>query len=107
MAMYGYTLHFPAPIEAYLAMHTAVLDVIADQGGGDGLLLHFAYPTDQGFDLTEVWESKEQLDTFNRDVFPEAMSRAGMPTDGPQLVPDEFTPAAVMTPRAFTSDATT
>ena len=103
--MYGYTLHFPAPIEAYLALHKAVLEVLSEEGGGDGLLLHFAYPTDQGFDLTEVWESKEHLDAFNRDVFPRAMSRAGLPAGGPQLVPDEFTPAAVMTPRAFNSDA--
>ncbi|GAA2022558.1 hypothetical protein GCM10009740_09450 [Terrabacter terrae] len=66
--MYGYTLHFPAPIEAYLAMHQAVLQVLAEEGGGDGLLVHVAYPTDRGFDLTEVWESKEHLDAFNREV---------------------------------------
>ncbi|GAA1984687.1 hypothetical protein GCM10009817_27650 [Terrabacter lapilli] len=105
--MYGYTLHFPAPIEAYRAMHKAVLEVVAEEGGGDGLLLHVAYPTDRGFDLTEVWESKENLDTFNRDVLPKAMSRAGLPADAPQPEPDEFTPAAVMTPRAFNSDAVT
>ena len=103
--MYGYTMHFAAPIEAYLAMHKAVLDVLAEEGGGDGLLLHVAYPTDRGFDLTEVWESKESLDTFNRDVFPKAMSRAGLPVDGPLPASDEFTPAAVMTPHAFNSDA--
>ena len=103
--MYGYVLHFPAPIEAYLAMHQAVLDVMSEDGEVDGLILHFAHPTEQGFDLTEVWESKEQLDAFNRDVFPKAMARAGLPTDGPQPEPVEFTPAVVMTPRAFSSDA--
>src|SRR3954453_19737565 len=103
--MYGYTVHFPAPIDAYRAMHLAVLEVIDEEGGGEGLLLHFAYPTEQGFDLTEVWESKEHLDSFNRDVFPKAMSRAGLPVDGPQLELDEFTPAAVMTPRAFNSES--
>ena len=103
--MYGYTLHFPAPVEVYLAMHKAVLEVVEEEGEAAGLILHFAYPTDQGFDLTEVWESKEHLDTFTRDVFPRAMARAGLPADGPQPPPDEFTPAAVMTPRAFNSDA--
>lgn len=103
--MYGYTLHFPAPIHAYLAMHKAVLEVVAEEGDADGLLLHFAYPTDQGFDLTEVWESKAHLDTFNRDVLPKAMALAGLPTDMPLPPSDEFTPAAVMTPRAFSSDA--
>jgi len=105
--MYGYTLHFPAPIEAYRAMHKAVLEVVAEEGGGDGLLLHVAYPTDAGFDLTEVWEAKENLDTFNRDVLPKAMSRAGLPADARQPAPEEFTPDAVMTPRAFNSDAVT
>jgi hypothetical protein len=103
--MYGYTLHFPAPINAYRAMHQAVLEVVDEEGGGDGLLLHLAYPTEQGFDLTEVWESKEHLDAFNREVLPKAMARAGLPTDGPQPARDEFTPTTVMTPRPFTSDA--
>ncbi|WP_374971246.1 hypothetical protein [Terrabacter sp. BE26] len=103
--MYGYVLHFPAPIDAYLAMHKAVLETLSEDGGGEGLLVHFAYPTEQGFDLTEVWESKDQLDAFNRDVFPKAMARAGLTMDGAQPTPVEFEPAAVMTPRAFNSDA--
>jgi hypothetical protein len=103
--MYGYTVHIPAPIEVYQTMHRAVLQVMDEEGGGDGLVLHLAYPTDAGFDLTEVWESKEDLDAFNRDVFPKAMARAGLPIDGPPAEPVEFMPAAVMTPRAFAFDA--
>jgi hypothetical protein len=102
--MYGYTLHVPLPIDAYRAIHKAVLDILEEEGGGDGLVLHYAYPTDQGFDLTEVWASKEDLDKFNREVFPKAMARIGMPMDGPQPEPVEFTPAAVLTPRAFNSE---
>lgn len=105
--MYGYTLHVPAPIDAYRAMHEAVLAVLKEEGGGEGLVLHIAYPTEEGFDLIEVWESKEHFDTFNRDVFPQAMARAGVPADGPQPKPVEFTPTAVMAPRAFNSDAAT
>src|SRR4051794_32090933 len=103
--MYGYTMHIPEPIAVYHSTHKAVLEVMDEEGGGDGLVLHLAYPTDQGFDLTEVWESKEQFDAFNRDVFPKAMARAGMRTDGPQPEPIEFDPAGVVTPRTFTSDA--
>ena len=99
--MYGYTMRVPAPIEAYLAMHQAVLDALDAGGGGEGLVLHFAYPTDQGFDLTEIWESREQFDTFNRDVFPKAMAQAGVSMDGPPPEPIEFSPAAVVTPGAF------
>jgi quinol monooxygenase YgiN len=103
--MYGYTVRVPAPIEAYQATHQAVVEVVNEEGGGEGLLLHLAYGSDGGFTLTEVWESKEHLDAFNRDVLPKAMARAGIPTDGaePELV--EFTPVGVLTPHAFTTDA--
>jgi hypothetical protein len=94
--LYGYTMHIPAPIKVYQAMHKAVLEVLEEDGGGEGLVLHLAYPTQAGFDLTEVWESKEDLVTFNRDVFPKAMARAGIPMEGPSPTLFEFTPAAVM-----------
>jgi hypothetical protein len=62
---------------------------------------------DGGCDLTEVWESKEQLDAFNETVFPKAMARAGMPVDGPQPPTVELDPLSVVTPRPFISDAAT
>jgi hypothetical protein len=103
--MYGYTMHVPAPIETYHAIHEAVGEVVGEHGGGEGLVLHLAYATDRGFDLTEVWESKEQLDAFNHDVFPQAMARAGVQMDGPEPETLEFEPAAVMAPRAYPPDA--
>jgi hypothetical protein len=103
--MYGYTLDVPAPIEAYRATHQAILEVVDEEGGGEGLVLHFAYPTDEGFALTEVWESKDQLDAFNQNVLPKAMARAGVAMDGPQPEPVEFPPASVWIPAAFNSDA--
>jgi hypothetical protein len=81
------------------------MEVVNEEGGGEGLLLHLAYASDGGFTLTEVWESKEQLDAFNRDVLPKAMARAGVAMDGPQPEPVEFIPAGVMTPGPFMSDA--
>ena len=103
--MYGYTMHVAAPIEAYEAMHDAVTAFVAEeQGGVEGLILHLAYATDRGFDLTEVWESREQFEAFSRDVFPRALARAGVSMVGPEPEVVEFDPAAVMTPQAFTSD---
>jgi hypothetical protein len=102
--MYGYTMHVPAPIDAYDAMHKAVMEVAEEGGGVEGLILHLAFSTDQGFDLIEVWETKEHFDAFSRDVFPKAMARAGVPLYGSQPEPFEFVPAGVVTPRAFTSD---
>lgn len=101
--MYGYTIHVPQPIDAYRAMHKAVLEVLEEDGGAEGLLLHLAYATDSGFDLTEVWDAKEQFDAFNRDVFPRAMARAGLRMDGPPPEPVEFDPAGVVTQRVLTS----
>ncbi|GAB3888290.1 hypothetical protein [Terrabacter terrigena] len=105
--MYGYQLHVPAPIDVYLAMHRAVQEVLDEEGDSEGLLVHFAYPVHDGFSLVEVWETKEQLETFNREVFPKAMSRAGLSMGDAQPEPVEFTPAVLMTPRAFSSDAAT
>jgi hypothetical protein len=102
--MYGYTLHVPAPIEAYRALHDAVQAVVAEDGGAEALILHLAYATDSGFDLTEVWESKADLERFDREVFPKALARSGVPMDGPQPEPVEFVPAAVITARTFDSD---
>ena len=103
--MYGYTTHVPAPAAAYRALHQAVLDVVAEEGGVEGLILHLAYETAEGFDLTEVWESKEQLDAFNATVFPKAAARAGVLMDGPPPETVEFDPIGVMTPQVFSSDA--
>ena len=103
--MYGYQVHVPAPIDVYLAMHRAVLEVMSEDGEVEGLLVHYAYPSADGFDLVEVWESKEQLDAFNREVFPKAIERAGIPMGERQPEPVEFTPTVVMTPRVFSSDA--
>jgi hypothetical protein len=101
--MYGYTMHIPAPIDVYHATHQAVLDVVREEGGGDGLVLHLAYATAEGFDLTEVWASKEHFDAFNRDVFSKALARAGMSQAGPPSQPIEFIPAGVVTPGPFSS----
>jgi hypothetical protein len=51
-----------------------------------------------------VWESKEQFDAFNREVFPKAMARAGVPMEGPEPELVEFDPVGVIAPRAFTTD---
>lgn len=102
--MYGYTMHIPAPAEVYRAMHEAVMAVVGEEGGGEGLILHLACETDRGCDLTEVWESKEQLDAFNATVFPKAMARAGLTMDAspPEVV--ELDPLVVFTPGSFNSD---
>ena len=60
--MYSISYQVPAPIEAYDALHAAVTGVTASDG--EGLLVHIARPTEQGFEIIEVWESREHFGAF-------------------------------------------
>jgi hypothetical protein len=55
-----------APVETYDAVHAAVLERTGT--AVDGLLLHLARPTADGFQVTEVWESREEWERANREV---------------------------------------
>jgi hypothetical protein len=99
--MYGYVLRSQEPIQAYNALHKEVVDLVGTDDP-EGLLVHIAYPTDQGYDMLEVWEAKDQLDAFNRDIVSQAFQRLGIPMDGPQPKVVEFEPVEVITPRAYT-----
>jgi hypothetical protein len=96
--MYGITNHVAAPVEAYQAVHRAVMEVVAEQGGGDGLVLHLAYATEEGFDVLEVWDSRVEADAFYGTIMPIAMERAGLPSDGPAPRTEEFRPIGVLVP---------
>lgn len=98
--MYGITTHVSAPSDTYHAVHRAVMSVAEEQGAGEGLVLHLAYATDDGFDILEVWESREYADAFNATVMPAAMERAGLPTDGAEPRVEEFDPIGVLVPVA-------
>lgn len=98
--MYGVTTHVPVPSEAYHAIHRAVMSVVEEQGGAEGLVLHLARATEEGFDVVEVWESREHADAFNETVMPIALERAGVPTDGPAPRVEEFDPLGVLVPAA-------
>src|SRR5680860_618483 len=102
--MFGYTMHIPAPPEVYRALHKAGVEVVDEDGGGDGLLLHLVDETDGGGDRTEVGESKEQPADLNGAVSPKAVARSGVPMDGSLPQPVEFDPIVMVTPRPFTSD---
>jgi len=63
---YGITTRVPAPIAMYDAVHSAVL---ARTGTDvDGLLVHIGRATPEGFEVIEVWQSRDHFDQYNRDV---------------------------------------
>jgi hypothetical protein len=94
--VYGYIMRTEQPIEAYHRLHRVVVDL----AGSDprGLRVHFAYPTERGYDMVEVWESKDQVEAFNRDIVNKAFERLGISMDGPPPEIIEFEPVEVITP---------
>ena len=64
-------------------------------------VLHIGRASEDGFEIIEVWETKKQADTFNRDVGWAAMKRAGIPDDGPRPEVIEFATRAVLTVKPY------
>jgi hypothetical protein len=63
--MYGVISTVPAPVEMYDTIHTELGKRV---GFIDGLLVHVGRATTDGFEVLEVWESKEQYDRSNTEV---------------------------------------
>ena len=56
---YGVVYTVPAPIEVYDAIHAEAM-----KQPSDGLMMHLARKVHGGFQVIEVWESKEKHDRF-------------------------------------------
>ena len=64
--MYGVITTVPAPVEMYDGMHA---EMIKRAGPSiEGLLAHVGRATTDGFQIVEVWESKEHYDRANTDI---------------------------------------
>jgi hypothetical protein len=98
---YGLTYTATAPIEVYEAIHAEVLREQGDRPAR-GLLVHFARPTATGFQLTEIWETREDLEAYNREVVDPVMQRlsaAGGAAPPPPAV-EEFEVHGLLLPTA-------
>jgi hypothetical protein len=97
--MYGVLSRVPAPVEMYDALHAEVLR--RGEGKGDGLLFHVARATDDGFEVVEVWESREHFERFNRNVVGPVMADlAPGPPPAPGQGYDEFEVRGLVLPSA-------
>jgi hypothetical protein len=96
---HGLVMDVPAPIEFYDAVHAEVARRSA--GVADGLLLHVGRATSGGFQVWEVWESKEKCDRFFAEVVLPATASvsAGQEPSG-QPVVEEFEPRGLIAPSA-------
>ena len=96
---HGLVVDFPGPIEFYDALHAEVKRRSA--GTADGLLLHVGRATTGGFQMLEIWESKEKFERFFGEVVLPAME-AVSPERSPssQPVMEEFEPRGLVVPSA-------
>jgi len=63
----------PAPIEMYDASHAAVREVVGEDD--IGLVVHIARETDAGFEIVEIWRSKEAFESFYLEIWPKAAAK--------------------------------
>ena len=62
----GIVTDVAAPIAFYDAVHA---EVLRRAGSAlDGLLVHLARPTTGGFQVVEVWRSREDLERYDREL---------------------------------------
>jgi hypothetical protein len=63
---HGVIMTVAGSVSAYDQIHAAALMLTG--GMLDGLLLHIGRETKDGFQITEVWESKEQCERCNHEI---------------------------------------
>jgi hypothetical protein len=71
---HGIVATVPAPIDMYEAVNAQVTEKVGE-GAPDGLLVHIARMTTEGFQVIEVWESKQQCDEFQDTVLAPIIDR--------------------------------
>jgi len=97
--MYGVLSRVPAPAEMYDAMHDEILR--RGEGKGEGLVVHVTRATSDGFEILEVWESREHFERFNREVVGPVMADlAPGPPPAPGQGIDEFDVRGLVVPSA-------
>ena len=63
---WGLITDVAAPAEVYDAMHARLMDLTG--GTADGLLVHVARATETGFQIVDVWESREQFERYQTEL---------------------------------------
>jgi hypothetical protein len=96
---HGLVMNVPARIEFYDALHAEVAR--HSPAGVDGLLLHVGRATGDGFQVLEIWESKEKCDRFFAEVVgPAVASVSGGQAPPGEPVMEEFEPRGLIIPSA-------
>jgi hypothetical protein len=96
---YGVIVTMPCPIEMYDSLHQALIEQTS--GNIDGMLFHVGRAVPEGFEVIEVWESKEQSDRYNSEIIWPLTARVwqGQPMGGEPRM-EEFEVRGVVIPQA-------
>jgi hypothetical protein len=87
---YGIISTVPAPMDMYRAVSAQVAEQMGETTQ-TGLLVHIARETADGFQVIEVWESKQQCDAFQDDVLAPIIDRvSGGQAPAREQVTEEF-----------------
>jgi hypothetical protein len=93
---FAFVIDVPAPVELYDAFHAEIQRRVT--GPVDGLVLHLARATAEGFQVIEVWESREQADRYDEEVVLPVIAQF---SDGQPAAPrQEFEPRGLVVPSA-------
>jgi hypothetical protein len=95
---WGLITDVAAPAQVYDAMHARLLD----RGRADGLLVHLARATETGFQVVEVWDSKDAFERYQTELVEPLLAEMaggdGPPGEGP--VTTEFDVRGLVVPPA-------
>jgi hypothetical protein len=72
--VHGIVATVPGPMDMYRAVNAQVNEKMGETPP-TGLLVHIARATADGFQVIEVWESKQQCDAFQDDVLAPIIDR--------------------------------
>ncbi|GAA3702842.1 hypothetical protein GCM10022204_19970 [Microlunatus aurantiacus] len=91
---YGVITSVGESITSYDRLHAALMERTGDDL--TGMLLHVGRETDEGFQVIEVWETKEQFDRCNREIiWPLAAELFGPEPSAPPTF-EEFEPRGLV-----------
>jgi hypothetical protein len=78
----------PADQVAHDQLDQSVESAIARRGGPpDGLMVHLAYPSGEGFEIVEVWRSEDAFRASWNDVVEPALAEVGLTASAPEVNP--------------------
>jgi hypothetical protein len=95
---WGVVVDVPAPAALYDAVHAELLRRTG--GTVEGLLVHLARATDAGFQVVEVWESREAHDRYEAEVVGPVMAEVAGQAPAVRPPATEFAVRGLVVPGA-------